>query len=147
MSLKDTIIEDTKTAMRNKDASTLGTLRLLQAAIKQKEIDDRITLDDGGIVTVLQKMLKQRQDSIEAFRQANRQDLLDKEEMEVKVLNQYMPQQLSNDEITEIIDAAITNTSASSMQDMGKVMGIVKEKIAGRANMAEVSQIIKSRLS
>ena len=147
MSLKDTIIEDTKTAMRNKDASTLGTLRLLQAAIKQKEIDDRITLDDAGIVTVIQKMLKQRQDSIEAFRQANRQDLLDKEEMEVKVLNQYMPQQLSNDEITEIIDAAITNTSASSMQDMGKVMGIVKEKIAGRANMAEVSQIIKSRLS
>ncbi|MEK9778095.1 MAG: GatB/YqeY domain-containing protein [Methylophilaceae bacterium] len=147
MSLKDTIIEDTKTAMRNKDASTLGTLRLLQAAIKQKEIDDRITLDDAGIVTVLQKMLKQRQDSIEAFRQANRQDLLDKEEMEVKVLNQYMPQQLSNDEITEIIDAAITNTSASGMQDMGKVMGIVKEKIAGRANMAEVSQIIKSRLS
>jgi uncharacterized protein YqeY len=147
MSLKDTIIEDTKTAMRNKDASTLGTLRLLQAAIKQKEIDDRITLDDAGIVTVLQKMLKQRQDSIEAFRQANRQDLLDKEEMEVKVLNQYMPQQLPNDEITEIIDAAITNTSASGMQDMGKVMGIVKEKIAGRANMAEVSQIIKSRLS
>lgn len=147
MSLKDTIIEDTKTAMRNKDASTLGTLRLLQAAIKQKEIDDRITLDDAGIVTVLQKMLKQRQDSIEAFRQANRQDLLDKEEMEVKVLNQYMPQQLSNDEITEIIEAAITNTSASGMQDMGKVMGIVKEKIAGRANMAEVSQIIKSRLS
>jgi uncharacterized protein YqeY len=147
MSLKDTIIEDTKTAMRNKDASTLGTLRLLQAAIKQKEIDDRITLDDAGIVTVLQKMLKQRQDSIEAFRQANRQDLLDKEEMEVKVLNQYMPQQLSNDEITEIIDAAITNTSASGMQDMGKVMAIVKEKIAGRANMAEVSQIIKSRLS
>ena len=147
MSLKDTIIEDTKTAMRNKDASTLGTLRLLQAAIKQKEIDDRITLDDAGIVTVLQKMLKQRQDSIEAFRQANRQDLLDKEEIEVKVLNQYMPQQLSNDEITEIIDAAITNTSASGMQDMGKVMGIVKEKIAGRANMAEVSQIIKSRLS
>ena len=147
MSLKDTIIEDTKTAMRNKDALTLGTLRLLQAAIKQKEIDDRITLDDAGIVTVLQKMLKQRQDSIEAFRQANRQDLLDKEEMEVKVLNQYMPQQLSNDEITEIIDAAITNTSASGMQDMGKVMGIVKEKIAGRANMAEVSQIIKSRLS
>ena len=147
MSLKDTIIEDTKTAMRNKDASTLGTLRLLQAAIKQKEIDDRITLDDAGIVTVLQKMLKQRQDSIEAFRQANRQDLLDKEEMEVNVLNQYMPQQLSNDEITEIIDAAITNTSASGMQDMGKVMGIVKEKIAGRANMAEVSQIIKSRLS
>lgn len=147
MSLKDTIIEDTKTAMRNKDASTLGTLRLLQAAIKQKEIDDRITLDDAGIVTVLQKMLKQRQDSIEAFRQANRQDLLDKEEMEVKVLNQYMPQQLSNDEITEIIDAAITNISASGMQDMGKVMGIVKEKIAGRANMAEVSQIIKSRLS
>jgi len=147
MSLKDTIIEDTKTAMRNKDASTLGTLRLLQAAIKQKEIDDRITLDDAGIVTVLQKMLKQRQDSIEAFRQANRQDLLDKEEMEVKVLNQYMPQQLSNDEITEIIDAAISDTSASGMQDMGKVMGIVKEKIAGRANMAEVSQIIKSRLS
>ena len=147
MSLKDTIIEDTKTAMRNKDASTLGTLRLLQAAIKQKEIDDRITLDDAGILTVLQKMLKQRQDSIEAFRQANRQDLLDKEEMEVKVLNQYMPQQLSNDEITEIIDAAITSTSASGMQDMGKVMGIVKEKIAGRANMAEVSQIIKSRLS
>ena len=147
MSLKDTIIEDTKTAMRNKDASTLGTLRLLQAAIKQKEIDDRITLDDAGIVTVLQKMLKQRQDSIEAFRQANRQDLLDKEEMEVKVLNQYMPQQLSNDEITEIIEAAITNTSASGMQDLGKVMGIVKEKIAGRANMAEVSQIIKSRLS
>ena len=147
MSLKDTIIEDTKTAMRNKDASTLGTLRLLQAAIKQKEIDDRITLDDAGIVTVLQKMLKQRQDSIEAFRQAKRQDLLDKEEMEVKVLNQYMPQQLSNDEITKIIDAAITNTSASGMQDMGKVMGIVKEKIAGRANMAEVSQIIKSHLS
>lgn len=147
MSLKDTIIEDTKTAMRNKDASTLGTLRLLQAAIKQKEIDDRITLDDAGIVTVLQKMLKQRQDSIEAFRQANRQDLLDKEEMEVKVLNQYMPQQLSNDEITEIIEAAISDTSASGMQDMGKVMGIVKEKIAGRANMAEVSQIIKSRLS
>ena len=147
MSLKDTIIEDTKTAMRNKDASTLGTLRLLQAAIKQKEIDDRITLDDADIVTVLQKMLKQRQDSIEAFRQANRQDLLDKEEMEVKVLNQYMPQQLSIDEITEIIEAAIRDTSASGMQDMGKVMGIVKEKITGRANMAEVSQIIKSRLS
>ena len=123
------------------------SLRLLQAAIKQKEIDDRITLDDADIVTVLQKMLKQRQDSIEAFRQANRQDLLDKEEMEVKVLNQYMPQQLSIDEITEIIEAAIRDTSASGMQDMGKVMGIVKEKITGRANMAEVSQIIKSRLN
>ena len=147
MSLKDAISEDIKSAMRSKDSATLSSLRLLSAAIKQKEVDDQISLNDDDILFVLQKMLKQRQDSIDAFRKAKRNDLLEKEENEVKVLSQYMPEQLSSEEVEKVVIKAIEISSATSMKDMGKVMGLVKNEISGRANMGDVSKIIKSKLS
>lgn len=147
MSLKDAISEDIKSAMRSKDSATLSSLRLLSAAIKQKEVDDQISLNDDDILFVLQKMLKQRQDSIDAFRKAKRNDLLEKEENEVKVLSKYMPEQLSSEEVEKVVIKAIEISSATSMKDMGKVMGLVKNEISGRANMGDVSKIIKSKLS
>ena len=146
MSLKDAISEDIKSAMRSKDSATLSSLRLLSAAIKQKEVDDQISLNDDDILFVLQKMLKQRQDSIDAFRKAKRNDLLEKEENEVKVLSKYMPEQLSSEEVEKVVIKAIEISSATSMKDMGKVMGLVKNEISGRANMGDVSKIIKSKL-
>lgn len=147
MSLKDKINEDMKGAMRSKDAALLGTIRLIQAAIKQKEVDDRIVLDDSNVIVIIEKMLKQRSDSIEAFKKANRKDLVDKEEFEVVVLKKYMPQQMELAEVDKIIQEIIKKTGASSMKDMGPVMSQAKEILAGKANMAEVSKIIKIKLS
>ena len=147
MSLKLQITEDMKSAMRSKDTSRLGTIRLLLAAIKQKEVDERVELFDEDIISIIEKMLKQRRDSIEAFNLADRKDLVEKEELELKVLQYYMPKQLAEDEIERAVSEAIEITAASSMKDMGKVMGILKPKLAGKANMADVSKKIKANLS
>ena len=147
MSLKVKINEDMKSAMRSKDSARLGAIRLLQSAIKQKEVDERVDIVDGDVLTIIEKMLKQRRDSIDAFKKADRQDLVEKEEFEVTVLMQYMPEPLEEGEILNIIDQAIKNLSASSMKDMGAVMNAVKPELSGKANMADVSQKIKSKLT
>jgi uncharacterized protein YqeY len=147
MSLKVKINEDMKSAMRSKDSSRLGAIRLLQSALKQKEVDERIDLVDGDVLIIIEKMLKQRRDSIDAFKKADRQDLVEKEEFEVSVLMQYMPEPLDESEILNIIEQAIKNLSASSMKDMGAVMNAVKPQLSGKANMADVSQTIKSKLT
>jgi uncharacterized protein YqeY len=136
-----------KTFMRAKDSARLGAIRLLQAAIKQKEVDDRIELNDDQIFSVIQKMLKQRKDSIEAYQKASRQDLIDQEQLEIEVLSKYMPEPLSEEEINQYIEEAIATTGASDMKDMGKVVGILKSKVAGRADMAEVSKLVRQKLS
>jgi|TARA_B110000003_G_scaffold227247_1_gene228440 hypothetical protein len=146
MSLKVKISEDMKNAMRNKDSERLGAIRLLQSALKQKEVDERIEIGDGDILIIIEKMLKQRRDSIDAFQKADRQDLVKKEEFEISVLMQYMPEPLEESEILKIIDEAIKSLSASSMKDMGAVMNAVKPALSGKANMADVSQKIKSKL-
>ena len=146
MSLKVKISEDMKNAMRNKDSERLGAIRLLQSALKQKEVDERIEIGDGDILIIIEKMLKQRRDSIDAFQKADRQDLVKQEEFEISVLMQYMPEPLEESEILKIIDEAIKSLSASSMKDMGAVMNAVKPSLSGKANMADVSQKIKSKL-
>ena len=147
MSLKEKINEDMKSAMRSKDVALLGTIRLIQAAIKQKEVDERILVDDRSIISIIEKMLKQRNDSIEAFKKANRIDLVDKEEFEVSVLKNYMPEQMNAEEVEKIIQELIRKIGASSMKEMGPVMAQAKEILSGKANMAEVSKIIKAKLS
>ena len=147
MSLRQTISEDMKSFMRAKDTARLGAVRLLQAAIKQKEIDDQVELKDEDILSVIQKMLKQRKDSIEAYQQANRQDLIDQEQLEIEVLTKYMPEPLSDEEINQYIEEAVASTGASDMKDMGKVVGVLKSKVAGRADMAEVSKLVRQKLS
>ena len=147
MSLKEKINEDMKSAMRSKDVALLGTIRLIQAAIKQKEVDERILVDDRSIISIIEKMLKQRNDSIEAFKKANRIDLVDKEEFEVSVLKNYMPEQMNSEEVEKIIQEVIKKIGASSMKEMGPVMAQAKEILSGKANMAEVSKIIKAKLS
>ena len=147
MSIRQTISDDMKTFMRAKDSARLGVIRLLQAAIKQKEVDDRIELNDDQIFSVIQKMLKQRKDSIEAYQKASRQDLIDQEQLEIEVLSKYMPEPLSEEEINQYIEEAIATTGASDMKDMGKVVGILKSKVAGRADMAEVSKLVRQKLS
>ena len=147
MSLKVKISEDMKNAMRNKDSERLGAIRLLQSALKQKEVDERIEIGDGDILIIIEKMVKQRRDSIDAFQKADRQDLVKKEEFEISVLMQYMPEPLEESEILKIIDEAIKSLSASSMKDMGAVMNAVKPALSGKANMADVSQKIKSKLN
>ena len=147
MSLKAQISEDMKTAMRAKDSARLGTIRLLQSAIKQREVDERIELDDSMVIAVIEKMLKQRRDSIAAYESANRQDLADVEKFEVTVLQTYLPQQLTEDEINAVLDKVVADTGASGVQDMGKVMTAVKPLVAGRADMAKVSGLIKARLA
>lgn len=144
--LKARISEDMKAAMRSKDKERLGVIRLILAAIKQREVDERIELDDTQVLVVLEKMLKQRRDSIEQFRKGDREDLAVKEEFEVGILQEYMPEAMSEEEIDAILDEIITATGASSIKDMGKVMGQVKPKIQGRADMGAVSQKIKARL-
>lgn len=136
-----------KVAMRAKDSARLSTIRLLQAAIKQREVDERIELSDNDVISVIEKMLKQRRDSIAAYESANRQDLADVEKQEMTVLQKYLPEQLTEAEIAQIIDEAIKTSGAESMKDMGKVMGIIKPKVAGRADMGQLSGLIKSRLS
>ncbi len=135
-----------KSAMRSKDSARLGAIRLLLSAIKQKEVDERIELSNDNIVSIIDKMLKQRRDSIDAFKKANRNDLVEKEEFEVKVLQEYMPKQLSDLEIEEFIINAIEASGANSMKDMGSIMNVLKPKLAGKANMAEVSKKIKEKL-
>ena len=147
MSLKDQITEDMKTAMRAKDTERLGTIRLLQAAIKQREVDERITLDDAAVVAILDKLLKQRKDSIEAFTKANRQDLVDKEAAEVLVLQAYLPARLSTAEVAAEVKSIVAELGAAGPGDMGKVMGAVKARLAGKADMGEVSQAVKAALN
>ena len=136
-----------KSAMRSKDSSRLGTIRLLLAAIKQKEVDERIELVDVDIVLIIDKMLKQRRDSIDAFNKADRKDLVEKEEFELKVLQDYMPPQLTEKEVEKMIVDAIESSGANSMKDMGAIMNILKPKLAGKANMANVSKKIKIKLT
>jgi uncharacterized protein len=147
VTLKATITEDMKIAMRAKDTPRLGTIRLLQAAIKQREVDERIELNDSDITAVIEKMLKQRRDSIAAYESANRSDLADIEKYEVTILQSYLPQQLTEDEINTILNDVISTTQASGIKDMGKVMAAIKPLIAGKAEMGKVSGLIKLRLS
>jgi hypothetical protein len=147
VSLKQRISEDIKTAMRAKDTERLSALRLLSSAIKQREVDERIELTDDDVVAVIDKMLKQRRDSIAQFQAAGRQDLVDKEQFEVQVLNVYMPQALSAQEIEQAITEAIAASEAKSMQDMSKVMAQLKPKLAGRADLAKVSGLVRSKLA
>ena len=147
MALKEKITVDMQDAMRSKDSEKLNAIRLLQSSIKQKEVDDRVEIDDTMILNIIEKMLKQRRDSIEAFKKANRNDLVVKEEFEVKLLQTYMPEPLSSEDVEKEIDSAIKAEDAKSMKDMGAVMSAVKLKVSGRANMAEVSQKIKEKLT
>jgi len=147
MSLKQQITEDMKTAMRAKDTARLGAIRLLLAAMKQREVDERIELSDADVVAIIEKMNKQRRDSISQYEAAGRQDLADVEKFEMSVLAAYMPQQLSEAEISTVVAGAIAATGATSQQDMGKVMGVLKPKLAGRADMGKVSALIKAQLT
>jgi uncharacterized protein YqeY len=147
MSLKERITEDMKTAMRAKDSERLGTIRLLQSAMKQKEVDERIELDDAAIVAIVDKMIKQRKDSIAAFEQAARQDLVDKEKTELAVLSAYLPERLSAQELTDAVQAIVTELGASGPGDMGKVMAAVKTRLAGKADMGAVSTAVKATLA
>ena len=146
MSLKARITEDMKAAMKAKETARLGAIRLILAAIKQKEVDERVELDDTAVAVVIEKMLKQRKDSITQYEAANRQDLADVEKAEVVVLSAYMPQALSTAEIDAIVVKAVADSGAKAPADMGKVMALVKPQIAGRADMAEVSKRVKTRL-
>jgi len=147
MSLKEQISEDMKTAMRAKDSARLGTIRLLLAAIKQKEVDERIVLDDTQVTAVIDKMLKQRRDSISQYESAGRQDLADAEKFELEVLTAYMPQQMSADEVRAVIAEVIAAVGAAGPADMGMVMGPLKAKLAGRTDMAQASALVKAALS
>ncbi|WP_028202977.1 GatB/YqeY domain-containing protein [Paraburkholderia nodosa] len=147
MSLKDQINDDMKTAMRARESERLATIRLLLAAIKQREVDERVTLDDAGITAVIDKMIKQRKDSISQFEAAGRTDLVDKEAAELTILAAYMPAQLSDAEIAAEVQAAVAQVGAAGPQDMGKVMGVLKPKLAGRADMTAVSGLVKAALS
>ena len=147
MSLKERITDDMKTAMRAKDSERLGTIRLLQSALKQKEVDERIELDDAAIVAIVDKMIKQRKDSIAAFEQAARQDLVDKEKAELAVLSAYLPERLSAQELTDAVLAIVKELGASGPGDMGKVMGAVKTRLAGKADMGAVSATVKAALA
>jgi uncharacterized protein len=147
MSLKDRINEDMKAAMRAKDTERLGAIRLLNAGIKQKEVDERVTLDDAGVIGIVDKMLKQRKDSIEAFEKAGRTDLADKEKAEVAVLQAYLPARLSADEIAAEVKAIVAELGAKGPGDMGKVMGAAKQRLAGNADMGQVSAAVKAALA
>lgn len=147
MTLKQQLTDDMKTAMRGGDKQRLGVIRLVLAALKQREVDERITLDDAQIIAVLEKMLKQRRDSVAQYDAAQRTDLADVERAEMTVIEAYLPAQLTAAELDAIIAEAITGTGASSARDMGKVMAAVKTKAAGRADMAKVSVLIKARLA
>ena len=146
MTIKAKITEDMKAAMRAKESARLGAIRLLQAAIKQREVDERIELDDSQVIEAIEKMLKQRRDSIAQYEAANRQDLADVEKFEVTVLQTYLPAALTEDEVNAIIGGVITETGASGIKDMSKVMAAVKPKVLGRADMGKISGLIKSRL-
>lgn len=146
-SLKDRLTEDMKSAMRAKDKGRLQTVRLMLSAVKQQEVDTRLELDDAAILAILDKLVKQRRDSIQQFEAAERHDLADQEKSEMLIIQEYLPEQLSNDEIDALISEALEATGASAMSDMGKVMGMIKPKAQGRADMGKISGMIKSRLS
>ena len=146
MTLKERITEDMKTAMRSGEKDRLAVIRLLQAAIKQREVDERIVLDDVQVTSVLEKMIKQRKESVVAFEKGNRADLVAKETAEIAVLQPYLPAQLSDAELDALIAEAISSTGAASIKDMGKVMGVVKAKAAGKADMGAVGARIKAKL-
>ena len=146
MSLKDRILQDVKDAMRSKDKPRLATLRLITAAIKQQEVDERIELDDAQVLALLDKMCKQRRESISQFEKAGRDDLIAQEVSELEIIQTYLPEQLGEDEITALIDETMAATGASSIKDMGKVMGQLKPRLQGRADMGAVSAMIKAKL-
>jgi uncharacterized protein YqeY len=147
MRLKDQITEDMKNAMRAKDTARLGTIRLLLAAMKQKEVDERIELDDGAVVTIIEKLIKQRKDSISQFQAAKRDDLVAIESAELIVLQAYMPEQMSETEVAAAVAKAVTEVGATGPQDMGKVMALVKSQLAGKADMGLVSAQVKAALT
>ena len=147
MSLKARITEDMKNAMRAKDSARLGAIRLLQSAIKQREVDERIELDDMQVIEAIEKMLKQRRDSISQYEAANRHDLADVEKFEVTVLQEYLPQALTDGEVGAILEQVFAETGASGIKDMSKVMAAVKPLVVGRADMGKISGLIKTRLS
>ncbi|CAH2896163.1 MAG: Transamidase GatB domain protein [uncultured Paraburkholderia sp.] len=147
ISLKDRINDDMKAAMRARETERLGTIRLLLAAIKQREVDERVTLDDAAVTAVVDKMIKQRKDSISQFEGAGRTDLADKEKADLAILSTYMPEQMSEAEIIAEVQAAVSQTGAAGPQDMGKVMGVLKPKLAGRADMTAVSAQVKAALA
>ncbi len=145
--LKQRITDDMKSAMKAKDKQALKAVRMILEAIKQKEIDERIELDDTQAMAVIQKMVKQRKDSISQFSDAGRTDLVEIEEAELEIINNYMPEQLGDEEVASAVDKAINDSGANSMKDMGKLMGMLKVQLQGKADMSLVSQLIKSRLS
>ena len=147
MTLKERINEDMKAAMRARDPATLSAIRLLLAAIKQREVDERIQLDDAAVISVIDKMLKQRKDSITQYEAAGRQDLVEAERFEAELLQTYMPVGLSGEEIATAVASAVAETGAAGPGDMGKVMGALKPKLAGRADMTEVSKLVKAALA
>ncbi len=147
MTLKAQLTEDMKTAMKAKDQLSLSTIRLINAAIKQFEVDERVEADDAKVIAILTKMVKQRKDSAKIYADADRQDLADKENAEIEVLNRYLPQMMSAEEIAAVVTAAIAETGAAGMADMGKVMGVLKAKLAGKADMGEVNKVLKAALT
>jgi uncharacterized protein len=147
MLLKDQITEDMKTAMRAKDAERLGTIRLLLSACKQKEVDERVVLDDTMVIAIIDKMIKQRKDSIDAFTKADRKDMADKEAAEITVLQGYLPVRMTSDEVLAAVKAIVATLGASGSGDMGKVMGAAKAQLAGKAEMGQVSAAVKAALA
>ena len=147
MTLKDRITEDMKVAMRAKDAARLSTVRMLLAAMKQREVDERIVLDDGAVLAIVEKMIKQRRESIAQFESAGRNDLADNEKFELSVLSGYLPAQMGEAEIAEAISAAVAESGAAGAKDMGKVMAILKPRLAGKADMGKVSGLVKAKLA
>ena len=147
MSLKNQLTEDMKAAMKGGDKERLGVIRLINAAIKQREVDERIVLDDAQVLAILEKMLKQRRDSVEQFKAGGRADLADKENYEIGVIQAYLPAQMSAEEVDAAIAAAIAESGAAGPKDMGKVMGLVKPKVAGRTDMGKLSERVKAKLA
>ncbi|MDE1982066.1 MAG: GatB/YqeY domain-containing protein [Betaproteobacteria bacterium] len=147
MTLKARITEDMKSAMRARDSGRLNAIRLILAALKQKEVDERIELDDAAVLGVLDKMLKQRKDSIAQFEAAGRHDLAQQEQLEISVLQDYMPQPLSDEAVVALVDQAVRESGAAGMQDMARVMALVRPQVAGRADMGKVSSLVKARLT
>ncbi|MES9812923.1 MAG: GatB/YqeY domain-containing protein [Candidatus Thiodiazotropha sp.] len=145
--LKEQILDDIKAAMKAKEKSRLGTLRLITAAIKQREVDERTELDDIQVLAILEKMIKQRRDSIKQYESAGRQELAEQEKSEIAIIETYMPAGLNDDEISAMVDNAIAETNASGMRDMGKVMGLLKPQMQGRADMGKVSGLVKQKLA
>ena len=147
MALREQLNEDIKTAMKARAQDRLDALRLLSAAVKQREVDERITLDDAALVSIVEKEIKKRRESIAQYEKAQRQDLVDREKFEISVIEVYLPKQLSQAEVDAIVAEAIASTGAKSAADMGKVMGVVKPKLAGRADMGKVSGLVKAKLA